>query len=260
MPSPFPGMDPYVEASLQTTFHHELSSEIARQLAPLLRPKYIARTAERFVVEEFDGVTVSAADIYPDANVTHVSSEPGSKTEAATIAAPLCLPTVMPQSVPHVSVEIYNVEHRKLVTAIEVLSPTNKRGKGRDEYLDKRREVLLSSAHLVEIDLLCEGARIPMQKPLPAARYFVFVTRANRRPMTDIWPIQLADPLPTVPIPLLRGDPDVLLNLGLAFQSIYDGLGFDLSLDYSRPPEISLNTDESQWLDRRLHEAGLRRA
>ena len=143
--------------------------------------------------------------------------------------------------------------NRRLVTAIEVISLTNS-GKGREEYLENRRGILLSGAHLVEIDLLCEGTHIPMQKALPPARYFVFVTRTNRRPMTDVWPIQISDPLPTIPIPLLPGDPDMPLNLGWAFQSIYDGLSFEFSFGASlKPPNIPLGSNEASWLDRRLH-------
>lgn len=41
MPSPFPGMDSYLEGSEWSSLHVELSSEIARQLAGKLRPNYI---------------------------------------------------------------------------------------------------------------------------------------------------------------------------------------------------------------------------
>ncbi len=164
---------------------------------------------------------------------------------------------VMPEPVPHVSVEIRDTGNRKLVTAIELLSPTNKRmGEGRDEYLEKRRRLLLSTAHLVEIDLLRAGERVPMRKPLPAAAYFILVSRAERRPMTDIWPVHLEDPLPPVPIPLLPGDADVPLDLQRAFGNVYDLGGYDLLVDYSRPP---LNADQAAWANRLLnavHERG----
>ena len=44
MPSPFPGMDPYLEGTEWQSFHADLCSQMGRQLAPLLQPKYIPRT------------------------------------------------------------------------------------------------------------------------------------------------------------------------------------------------------------------------
>ena len=51
MPSPFPGMDPYLEGSPWMSFHSQLCAEIARQLTPKLRPRYLARLTERFVTD-----------------------------------------------------------------------------------------------------------------------------------------------------------------------------------------------------------------
>jgi len=204
MPSPFPGMDPYLEGSLWTTLHFTLGAEIVRYLAPKLRPKYVALPVERFVME--------------------MSS----------------------------SIEIRDAAQRQLVTAIEILSPTNKRGEGIEEYLNKRRRILLSTAHLLEIDLLRVGQRAPMQQPLPSAPYFVFLSRANERPITEVWPIALYQPLPTVPVPLLTADKEILLDLQLVFTAAYDLLGYDLIVDYHQPPEIPLSPEEQKWMDEYL--------
>ena len=157
MPAPFPGMDPYLEGSLWTTVHFQLSAEIARLLAPRLRPKYLVLANERFVLTALDaeGVMVSEADMYPDA----AALQPWEAVMAegtAVAAPPLRMATVMPRRVPHVTVEIRDVEHRRLVTAIEVLSPANKRG-ARREYLRKRQRLLLGFAHLMEVEtpVLC---------------------------------------------------------------------------------------------------------
>jgi hypothetical protein len=157
--------------------------------------------------------------------------------------------------VPHVSIEIRDTANRQLVTAIEVLSPTNKRGEGRQEYLAKRRRLLLSTAHLLEIDLLRHGHRVPMQKSLPAAPYFIFLSRAEKRPMTEIWPVSIKAPLPVVPVPLLPGDQDVALDLQQAFTTAYDILGYDLALDYTQPPEIPLPKADEAWAATLLHAA-----
>jgi len=142
--------------------------------------------------------------------------------------------------VPHVTIEIRDVDDRQLVTAIELLSPTNKRGKSYEKYVTKRQRILSSTVHLLEIDLLRQGKRVPMQQPLPSAPYFVFLSRAEKRPISDVWPIDLDDPLPTVPVPLLSGDEDVLLDLQQAFTATYELHGYDLLIDYSQPPEVAL--------------------
>ncbi len=258
MPSPFPGMDPYLEGALWTTVHFSLSAEIVRQLAPKLRPRYLVLPAERFVMETPESVAVSTADISPDVRVAETRSGAGTTQETTLVAAPLELATVIPTPIPHVTIEIHDTANRQLVTAIAVLSPTNKRGDGRQEYLAKRRRILLSTAHLLEIDLLRQGQRVPMQKPLPAASYFIFLSRAERRPITEIWPISLRALLPVVPIPLLPGDRDVALDMQQVFTTTYDLLGYDLAVDYTRPPEIPLSKEDVAWAEALLRTAGLR--
>jgi len=180
MPSPFPGMDPYLEGALWTTVHFSLSAEIVRQLAPKLRPRYLVLPAERFVTETPESVAISIGDIYPDVSVAETRAVAGTAQGTTIASAPLELATIIPTPIPHVTIEIRDTANRQLVTAIEVLSPTNKRGDGRQEYLAKRRRILLSTAHLLEIDLLRQGQRVPMQKPLPAAPYFIFLSRAEK--------------------------------------------------------------------------------
>jgi hypothetical protein len=164
----------------------------------------------------------------------------------------------MPESILHFTVEVRDRLERRLVTCIEVLSPTNKRGQGCDEYLAKRGRLLLGTAHLLEIDLLREGQRVPMQQPLPSTPYFVFLSRYEDRPLSDIWPITLDSPLPTVPVPLLPGDADVGLDLQAAVTSVYEQCGYDMAVDYSKPPEIPLSHDLASWADERLRASGLR--
>jgi hypothetical protein len=259
VPSPFPGMDPYLEGSLWTTLHFSLSAEIVRQLAPMLRPRYLVLPAERFVMEMPESLAVTTPAIYPDVGVAEGPQKARVSQGVPAIApAPLELATLIPSPVPHVTIEIRDTASRQLVTAIEVLSPTNKRGDGREEYLGKRRRILLSSAHLMEIDLLRRGERVPMQEPLPEAPYFVFLSRVERRPLTEIWPVRLTDSLPVLPLPLLPGDADVPLDLQRSFTDAYDLLGYDLAVDYSQAAEVPLQGDEAVWADKRLREAGVR--
>jgi hypothetical protein len=254
MPSPFPGMDPYLEGSLWQSVHFQLSMEIARQLAPKLRPRYLALTPERFVYEVPEEVAITTRSLYPDVGLID-TGRPGSvpgETGVATV--PLRIATLVPIAVPHLSIEIRDAASRLLVTAIEVLSPTNKRGDGREEYLAKRQRILRSTAHVIEIDLLRQGERVPMQQPLPSAPYFVLVGRAETRPIMYVWPVPLGESLPNIPVPLLPGDSDVMLDLQQALTSVYDSIGYDLAVDYTRPPEVPLPPDlpigrGSDWRD-----------
>ena len=180
MPNPFPGMDPYLEGDLWTTVHTELASEIARQLAPKLRPKYAVLPSRRIVLVTPDETELPAQRI-PDVGV--VSHQTGQRVEATGLAvAPLVANAVTPEPTPQVTVEIRDRAGRSLVTAIEVLSPTNKRGDWRDEYFDNRNEYLRSTAHLVEIDLVRVGDRFPVD------------SRCRKRPTTRLWPGRTATP------------------------------------------------------------------
>lgn len=255
MPSPFPGMDPFIEGPLWTTFHFTLGSELVRQLAPQLQPNYLVLPVERFVMDMFDDISIARSDIIPDVGVAEIKPAlaPSNTPE---ISAPLQLATVIPSSTPHVSIEIRDVAQRRLITAIEILSPTNKRGQGRDEYLEKRARILQSDTHLLEIDLLRGGLRIPMESALPAAPYFVFLSRSNNRPLTDIWPIHLNQPLPEkIPVPLADGDSDAVMSMQAAMSATYDLLRYDLAIDYSQSLRPKLDADAQKWVTKLLNDS-----
>ncbi len=258
MPSPFPGMDPYLEGSTWMNFHGQLCAEIARQLGPKLRPRYLAHLTERYFTDISIDADVSRQPIYPDIGVVELGVSASGSENLGIATAPVRVATEMPESILHFSVEIRDVQDRLLVTSIEVLSPSNKRGEGRQEYLAKRRRVLLGTAHLVEIDLLRKGQRLPMKELLPTAPYYVYVGRSETRPDTDVWPISLNASLPQVPIPLLAEDRDVTLDLQLALTTVYDLSDYDLELDYTKPPDVSFSPEEAEWSDSRLRAAGLR--
>jgi hypothetical protein len=247
MPSPFPGMDPYLEGELWTTVHSQLAAEIARQLAPKIAPRYVARTEKRFVITAPEDLDDAEISIYADVGVRAVKAGQTAKRAAAraVVEAPLVVATLMEEKAPHYWVEIRDTKRRTLITAIELLSPFNKRGRGRSEYLRKRDALLTSRAHLIEIDLLRKGRRLPMRQKLPEADYFVFLSRAGQRPNTGVWPVQLQDPLPEIPVPLRNGDADVLLNLQKALENVYDLLRYDLDIDYRRPPDVPFTKSQA---------------
>lgn len=244
-------MDPYLEGSYWTTFHTNFAVELAHALTQQLLPKYVAVATRRFILEEPDDVAIETA-FYPDAAVVHAGEAPRGSSATATqrLTAPLELLTVMPVEVPQARIEIRDVAGRKLVTSIELLSPANKVGKERTKYLRKRNRLLSSDAHLLEIDLVHRGRRVPMQKPLPPAPYYVLLTRATRRPRSEVWPIQLQQPLPTISIPLLSGDDDILHDLQATFTATYDKSAFGVLIDYRQPPDVRLPPDEVAYVER----------
>jgi hypothetical protein len=256
MPSPFPGMDPYLEGSEWMSFHAQFTAEIVRQLAPKLRPRYVALTTRRFVTDMPDDLAITArsSSIYPDVGIAKHASVPlQDRRMAATGLEPsLQIATVMPERVPQNAIEIRTTDDRQLVTLLEVLSAANKRGEGYAEYVEKRTRVLLSTAHLMEIDLLRNGQRVPMREPLPPSPYFIFLSRYQKRPITDIWEVALDQPLPVVPIPLLPDDHEVTLDLELAFTTVYDAIGYDVILDYTKPCEVPLTGKAAAWTARLL--------
>jgi hypothetical protein len=251
-------MDPYLEGDLWTVIHSQLGAEIARQLMPKVTPRYVALANRRFVIDTPGEVEVVEASTYPDVGIVEGEPGPFSTLGGPVLTAPLQMETVLPESVPHFWVEIRDTAKRNLVTVIEFLSPTNKRGAGRRDYLEKRSQLLRSTSHLLEIDLLRRGRRVPMQQTLPGVPYFVFLSRAGKRPHTDVWPIGLDHPLPAVPVPLARGDADVELDLQLAFTNVYDVCRCDLLVDYTKAPEIPMPADATAWADQLLRSAGLR--
>ena len=247
MPSPFPGMDPYLEGSLWMSVHTPLIVEIARQLNHRLSPRYVALTTRRFVMDTPEESEVVIGEVYPDVAVARSNSGAGvpAQSTAGTISPPLRMATIVRTPIPHTTVEIRDVEHRQLVTVIEVLSPTSKRGDGYKEYLNKRDRILRSNTHLIEIDLLRKGRRVPMQGTLPSVPYFVFVCRVELRLLTEIWPITMEQPLPDIKVPLLPGDDDAAMDLQAALTTVYDENRFHSVIDYSKPPDVPLSPERT---------------
>lgn len=250
--SPFPGMDPYLEGEMWSEFHDRLANQISQQLLPLLQPRYVALLSKYFVTDEPAlGTTASPGEqsFYPDVHVTQVKET----APAYPAAVPVELTTPMPVKMPILGVEIRDIARRRLVTAIEIFSPANKRGRGFREYVKKRVALLRTDAHLLEVDLLRAGKRIPLLGNLPPAPYYVFLSRFTRRPRTEAWPISLRQPLPAVPVPLLPPDADVTLDLQAAVDACFALVGYERLLDYTQPPPPpDFNADDAAWIQARL--------
>jgi hypothetical protein len=246
-------MDPFIEGQRWEDFHASYIPALRDTLVPIVRPRYVIHVEERVYLQHT--FEEHARHIYPDVAVAEwkAGEQPGTGSGRAIVAtAPdvevLTLP--MPVRRRELFLTLRDRENREVVTVIEVLSPTNKRAgsDGRREYLEKRDAVLLSAAHLVELDLLRGGERLPTVERLTVADYYAFVAREPRRPVAEVYRWTLRDPLPVIPVPLGEGEPDVPLDLQAAFTGIYDRAGYDYSLDYRRPVEPALNEVDAAWV------------
>jgi hypothetical protein len=260
MESPFPGMDPYLEApSIWPDVHASLIAAIRDQIQAQLNPRYTAVITPYVAFESIEIAPVRMA--VPDIAILERDS-PGASGGAVAIAPPPLTGTAaMEVPTRYAHLEIRTVDDEALVTAIELLSPANKRPgqEGADAYERKRQEIFRSDAHLLEIDLLRGGRRPQLTTPLPNAPYFIFLSRAERRPYIAIWPLSLREPILPVPVPLRHPDPDVPLDLAEALRRVYASARYERRIDYHKaPPPPELSADDAAWIDQRLRERGLR--
>jgi hypothetical protein len=250
MPSPFPGMDPYLEGYLWADVHHALATQFRKQLVPLVRPNYAVRIEVSMYNDRVPAHELGI--MYPDVEI--MRSEPPAprllRESAGAIAiapAPLSIPLTIMTQVRQSSVQIRDVANNHLVTSIEIISPSNKREPGLSAYLAKQDELRLAEVHLLEIDLLRRGKRAWLQESLPATAYLATLIRA-RHIRAEVWPIGLRERLPVLPVPLRQPDPDVPLDVQAALGAIYDEADYPLTLDYSQPPpEPPLSEEDAAW-------------
>lgn len=258
MPSPLPGMDPYIEQPIVWgDFHSRLASAISASINARVRPRYVARLTP-YVTYDHIEISEPTTAIRPDVGVWQTQPSAADSAALAPVAvtpAPVESRVLLEVTEEIFSIEIRSVADMVLVTAIEILSPVNKR-RGHDayhDYLRKRRDLLRSAAHLIEIDLLRAGERPPLESPVPPAPYYITLARANRRPGVQVWPIQIWDKLPVIPVPLREPDPDAAIDLPAILASVYEDGGYDLLIDYRQPPPApELPQAEAEWLDRLL--------
>jgi hypothetical protein len=249
MPSPFPGMDPYLEdAGSWPDFHSTFVNCWREAIADRLPGSYAARIGERAtLIDSFDE---SPKIFLPNAAVVHFSGRSesaGTATAQAPAIETATVPLLFPGEAREPYIELYQMPERTLVAVLELLSPTNKSGDGHGLYLVKRNAVIRQRVHLVELDLLLGGRRPPFAKPLPPANYYGFVSRFDRRPDCQVFAWTVRQPLPRLPIPLLPPDADVIVPLADVFALAYDRGRYARWLRYTQPPTAPLAETERQW-------------
>ena len=227
MPSPFPGMDPYLEEeSLWPTFQHQLVLCLYQVLLPGLVDRYRARICQR---------TYNTEQVLFTSVVREARSED--------------------------YLEIRQRLDGRLVTLVDVVSPENKlTSQGRAAYLAKREECKKSGANLIELDLVLRGqpTLIYSRDGLAECDYAVTVTRSTQPERYEIYKSTLQKRLPRFKMPLASDDRETVLDLQSTFSRCYDQGGFANKIDYKNSPAVPLTADDTKWLDLWLKQQKLR--
>ena len=229
-------------------FSSESFIPLLRQvLSEQVRPKYLVKIEEQIFIHE---VSEDRRQLIGRGDMT--ASRTGTDsigTAVVLLEAPAIGRVPLSGDVErHAFLEIRDRGNRQLVTVLELLSPSNKRpGPDRELYLAKRQQLLTSSVHLVELDLLRGGPRLPMEN-LPPCDYCVMVSRYEDRPNVGLWPLGLRDKLPTIPIPLLAQERAVL-DLQSALHQVYDAAGYEDYI-YASEHHPPLQGADMEWAQR----------
>ncbi len=261
MPSPFPGMDPYLEhPDIFPDFHDSFVTYFRECLQPHLPEPYYAaigrlawiEMSERFIGPDVDVVASERSIRIPQESSGGVAVANRKSTEPLVIRVPHD-----ERIEPLIEIYLGRGSSRRLITTIEMLSLTNKTPgeRGRALYLRKQQEILSSQVHLVEIDLLrggCHTTAVPLDRLTTAAgtfQYHVSIHHFDNVEDFFVYPVCLPDPLPTIAIPLLPGDPAVSLDLQAVLDRTYDAGPYRREIDYrTTPPSPILSADLLTWV------------
>lgn len=263
MDSPFPGMDPYLEPHWRSV-HHRLITYAGDRLQGALPARFRVEVEERVFVA---GSPDDGRNIVPDVYVVEREPRlgtPASEAHAAGIAAPVVIEIRDEPSTETYLEIIDTASGNRVITAIELLSPTNKMpGEGSDLYVRKQREYREAGVSTVEIDLTRQGdrwlilpmARIPQEH---RALYLGCVRRSWRPRRIEAYPMPLDRPLPTIGVPLDAATADVPLDLQSLVSDCYRNGRYGEAIDYREEPRPPLAPDDRAWADRLLRVKGVR--
>jgi len=251
MPSPFPGMDPYLEASGRwPDFHSRFINACSEVLLQRLPDHYDARIEERVQLVDLDAEQPRI--FRPDVGVVRDPLKGGASSQRGVAILPDVETAVLhhPQYIEETTgyIAIHTLPGGELVTAIELLSPSNKSEPGFGPYRAKCEALLAKGVHVVELDLLAGGERLPLREPLPRGDYFAFVSRGDHRPECQVYAWTVRHALPTaIPIPLKPPDGDVPLDLAVVFTLAYERGRYARSIHYEVPCTAPLAPSDIAW-------------
>ena len=248
MPSPFPGMNPFLEhPDVWEDFHDRYLVYLAETLKAGLPPAFFVRIAEHVFVAD------SGAEEPGDKFHADVSAGPpaaGSRS-AAAVAIPAPQSARLPDDYERdrlTYLEVRDRRDRRVTAVVELLSPANKKpGRDRTQYEAKRRALLASDVNFVELDFLRGWRRMPPAGGAGVA-YRVLVSRPDDRPDVGVWPLNLADRLPEIPIPVGPGAAEPVVDLQAVLHRLYDAAGYEQEI-YARPPVPPLSAADVAWAE-----------
>jgi hypothetical protein len=259
MKSPFPGMDPYLEPHWLDV-HSKLVAYAADALNTRLPDDLIASVEERVAVESGDEDHTFGPDVRlfepPAPETAFVEESGGLATAKYRLLAQV-------EPITERFIRVIRAGTERLITVVEFVSPTNKRGEGLHAFRSKRAELLASGVNFVEIDLVRAGSWKALLQPHRCPRKAVSQYRVTIRLPRDpaavhLEPVLLRSPLPTITIPLRRKDPDVNLELQVLVDQAYENGRYARRLDYHHEPEPPLGEADASWGDALLKAAGKR--
>jgi hypothetical protein len=245
-------MDPYLESQgLWEDFHLSFVPYCRDALNDILPDRYEARLGERLhLVEPSER---EAKQILPNIAVIAAKrkssrgSARGTQVGGTLTVEPVTIPLPIMTQVRDVWIEVRLRPKRTPVTLIEVLSPANMTSDGFLEYKRKREKTIGQQVHLVELDLLLGGRRLPMGRPLPRGDGYALISRAERRPDSEVYAWTIRDPLPRIPIPLFPPDADILLDLARVFAIAYRRGRYARSINYAASLALVKNPEDRDW-------------
>ena len=255
MLSPFPGMDPYLEEPSEWgDFHSRFINAASEHVADLVAPNFIVRIEKYVYIIPLDDPDARQS-LVPDAYIATLPRPSSPRTSAETIMEPTLIEPLFDEEIRERFVEIRDAANREVVTTIEVLSPFNKAAgtPGRKNFLQKRKTVMGSKVHWIEIDLLRAGER--PQELAGKSDYYALLKRGGKPPPHEGWLLDLRDTLPVIAVPLRPPYADVPLNLQTVFETTYGRGRYADALDYSdRPPLPRLRAADAAWAEARVDE------
>ncbi|HWE01337.1 MAG TPA: DUF4058 family protein [Tepidisphaeraceae bacterium] len=257
MPSPFPGMNPYLEQeAVWQDFHQSFILMARAQLVPQVNAGYVVKAEEHIFIHELDADQRRPWG-RPALALSGSDRDRGDQTVGSGSTA--IAPAYVQIPSPNIDLEHHSVltvrdrQNLELITVIELLSPSNKAGADRAQYIDKRQRYLMTGINRVELDLLRGGMRLPFHG-LAQCDSYALVARREEQPNGGIWPISIRQRLPVVPIPLRPPDGDAQLDLQDVLNRVYDDAGYEnyIYRTLPQPPSSGENADWSaQFVPRR---------
>jgi hypothetical protein len=209
MPSPFPGMDPYLEDEARwPDFRHHLAVILERHLSAWLSSRYTVHRAER---QFQDGLREQREEYL------HVRERAGGRVVTL--------------------LDLVSPAHKHTEAGREAYLATRREAR---ETGASAVEIDLVLGGRPLLDYSRDG--------LPAWDYAVTVTRDTHPERYEIYTSTLSKRLPRFKVPLAADDRDAVLDLQAAFAAAYDAGSFAGRVDYGRPPGVSLGDEQRTWM------------